>query len=223
MSDKHPKIPKSNKCIDSEDEDTYRSIPNQSDVIIDANPNLNDQDQNINELQLPKKKSYENLINKHYISSLPQLPPMPKKSKQDENINPFNIVPQMEIPCETKMPIKSYTYFICNSRLISHNLEDRNTIMKVVKSILDESPMINYKTLQNDLKLRGNYCDPGNTDLDGLGGTTFSFVFQLFKLKENDKKIKGVFRRLCGDVVLYNNIYHDIVKKIRDSGCDIIE
>ena len=180
MSDKHPKIPEpeSNKCIDSDDEEIYRSLPIQSDVTIDGKPNLDDQEQSNKELQIPKKRSYENLFEIIDIPSMPPLPPMPKKSKQDENMNPFNNSPQMEIPCETKMPIKSYTYFNCNSELISYNIEDRNKVMNIVTSIFDESPNLNYKILQNDLKLRGDYYDPEKPDPNGTSCTTFSFVFQ---------------------------------------------
>ena len=214
MSDKHQNFPNSNKCIDSDDEDIYRNLPIQSDVTIDKNPNLDDPDLDSNEVQLPKKKrSYENLFESFDVASMSQLPPIPK---YDENMNPLDNIPKKQkvtIPCETKLPIKSYTNINCVSSLSSDNEKDRIRVMDVITSILNESLKLSYKMLQNDLKLRGDYCDPEKPDLDGSRGTSLSFTFQLFKSKKNDKNILGVFRRLCGDVILYNDIYRDIVQK----------
>ena len=222
MSDKHPNIPNSNKCIVSDDEEIYRSLPIQSDVTIDKNPNLDNPELENQELKLPKKRSCENLFEIDVATMLP-LPPIPK---YDENINPLDNIPKKQkvtIPCETILPIKSYTNINCVSSLSSDNEKDRIRVMDVITSILNESLKLSYKMLQNDLKLRGDYCDPEKPDLDGSRGTSLSFTFQLFKSKKNDKNILGVFRRLCGDVILYNDIYRDIVQKIRESGCGIIE
>lgn len=152
------------------------------------------------------------------ISVLPALPPMPKGPPvvlKDEGDSPT-------IPCISKCPIKSYTTF-----KVKRDTIEPKAVTDQVKKVLDTAG-IDCKTLQEGLKLRGSICpksDEGTESTTGYEAVgSVSFVFQLFYSEDNAHLI-GVFRRLCGDVIAFNDKYRQFMETLRadkDNGLDLL-
>lgn len=152
------------------------------------------------------------------VSVLPALPPMPKGEPvvlKDDGASPT-------IPCITKCPIKSYTTF-----KVKRDTVQPKAVTDKVKQVLDTAG-IDCKVLREGLKLRGSICpksDEGTESTTGYEAAgSVSFVFQLF-YSEDNAHLVGVFRRLCGDVIAFNDRYRQFMDALRadqDLGFNIV-
>ena len=137
------------------------------------------------------------------IPSLPPLPPMPSpdtsvfpKAKAGEESE--------HIPNIVRCPIKSYTYF-----QVRRDAFTPQSAIDFVTQILDTQG-VRYKRSSEGLKLKGAIGDSSD-QYESTG--SFSFVFQMFYSKD-ETALMGVFRRLCGDMIAYNDKYRSFMENL---------
>lgn len=177
-----------------EEPDVYRSIATAGAMVGPAphelGANLHDSAPGLPHQKLQQQFHFQSLKD---IAELPPLPPMPDKPIEKK---------LQSIPSITKCPIKSYT-----TVPLAKDASPEAITSEVERVLLARN--IECNMLQAGLKLRGSIVsdddDQGSYETAG----SVSFVFQLF-YAEGDKHLLGVFRRLCGDVIAYNDTFREI-------------
>jgi len=158
----------------------------------------------------PPKLGQLHLFETLDVPKLEPLPPMPERDTS--SMPPLRDEPSA-IPSITKCPIKSYTTFKLSKDL------SPTVVTDAVASVL-ERYNVSYKMLQKGLKLRGNIVPPSDQGTDCTIGYesmgSVSFVFQLFYSEDNEH-LMGVFRRLCGDVIAFNDKYRVFMNALRET------
>lgn len=135
-----------------------------------------------------------------------QLPPLPAMPASSGAPVPK---PDQPIPSLSKCPIKAYTTIKMDKAV------DPKVVTAEVQRAL-EACKIECKMLQAGLKLRGSVgSDKGTESTPGYESMgSVSLVFQLFWSDGNEHLI-GVFRRLCGDVIAFNDHYRQVMKLLQ--------
>ena len=219
-----------NDIHDFSEEEVYRDMPN----IVDHETSIDKSNETINnnktntkinkDDELPEdlfKYSFHNLYNKLIINDIPvaKMDPLPPRPSEEELRNRSIYKPptaEQPIPCITKCPIKSYTTFKYpqNSQEITPKVVT-NTVENIFESMrkMYNDIEIDIKDLEND-KLRFSFIDKSkiNSSIYGCYESigSFSGVFQTFKSEDNQHYI-GVFRRLCGDIISFNDKYRSFM------------
>lgn len=177
-----------------EEPDVYRSIATAGPILGPAphelGSNLHDSGPLFSQPKLQQQFHFQSLKD---IVELPPLPPLPDKPIE-KKLQPISSI--------TKCPIKSYTTVPLSKDA------SPEAITSEVERVL-QARNIECQMLQAGLKLRGSIVndDDEQGSYETAGGV--SFVFQLF-YAEGDKHLIGVFRRLCGDVIAYNDTFREI-------------
>lgn len=144
------------------------------------------------------------------VPSLPALPPMPAP----KDMSMLAREEPASIPSITKCPIKSYTTF-----KMKRDTATPTAVTDAVASVLKQHG-VECKMLQKGLKLRGSIVsesDKGTETTIGYESMgSVSFVFQLF-YSEDNAHLMGVFRRLCGDVIAFNDKYRMFMRALQDT------
>lgn len=133
---------------------------------------------------------------------LPPLPPMSASAAPKPKVN-------QPIPSLSKCPIKAYTTI-----KLDNKVEPELVTTEVQRCL--QACKIDCKMLQAGLKLRGSVgSDKGTESTAGYESVgSVSLVFQLF-WSEGNEHLVGVFRRLCGDVIAFNDYYRNVMKQLQ--------
>lgn len=122
------------------------------------------------------------------------------------NAPPPTVAIEQPIPSISDCPIKCHTTVKLSKDCQPEFITDK------VQELL-ESNGVECSLLQKGLKLKGSVGSGDYDDPSGPPDGSFLFVFQLFWSDDKGSLI-GVFRRLCGDIIAYNNHFRKVTEAL---------